>query len=146
MPDNPSPEPLHPAVIIFSKVVRFLNWTAVVLIAFALIGGAVVWSVAAYKNRLRVHTELGGVRLGMTKDDVLFEKGEPDRKKDWGGGEKLWNYENSPGSQNIVFADNWAVRVIMERCCVTVSGIRVGDDSSKVTAKFGEPFIQKHGA
>ena len=150
MPDNPSPEPLHPAVIIFNKVFRFLNWAAVVLIAFALIGGAVIWSVEAYENRLRVHTELGGVRLGMTKDDVLFEKGKPvpakpwerarrklgklDQTKPWEIARKRWTYYSRDGWHDIYFDEKGTVKAIVgDQDYESVSGIRIGADSDRVT-------------
>ena len=107
-----------------------------------MIGGAVIWSVEAYENRLRVHTELGGVRLGMTKDDVLFEKGEPDQKQDWEDGGKRWDYGGTS-----IFFDNGTVKgILKDQVFATVSGIRVGADSDSVTAKFSEPIIKKDGA
>ena len=90
---------------------------------------------------------MGGVRLGMTKDDVLFEKGEPDRKVDEKDVGRTWAYGPSERPEVIVLYDNGTVGLIIgTNRYDSVSGIRILADSDRVIAKFGEPIITGDGA
>lgn len=51
----------------------------VFLVAISAITGLGFWGYDAYKNHVVKQTEYEGVKLGMSKDEVLYVKGEPDQ-------------------------------------------------------------------
>ncbi len=99
----------------------------------------------AYQDRSRPHTELWDLKIGMSRADVLFAKGEPTDR----GDEKMWQYDLSPprGGEAV---DSYAVQFKNDRVRYVlfsgqpiyspkISGINGYSTIKDIEEKFGKP-------
>ena len=124
---------------LFGKVLK-------VLYAFILLIAITISLIAAYHSfdsyweddRLRVVTEFQGVRLGWSKDEVLFRKGEP---TDTDAGNK--HQELIYGAMTVMVDKNKVIAIqynckLVEYSHEKVGGISCNDDVNRIINHYGE--------
>jgi len=129
------------------KIFKFVFvWPLVVVIGLSAIGGGGYYLYGEYEDRPRVQTGLWGLELGMSKNDVLFAKGDPkeittpDESKDsWY--ETLMEYEQHSDSRYYIFLiDEKVVRIAYwgDVWKPSVNGLEVGDSIEGMVEQLGK--------
>ncbi|MCD6682096.1 MAG: hypothetical protein LT102_15875 [Burkholderiaceae bacterium] len=72
---------------------RLVVWSVGTLTAVVTLTGGALWGYNAWEDRIRPIDEIGSIRLGMTRGDVLFFKGKPAEEV-----EGDWVYREESGS------------------------------------------------
>ena len=124
---------------LFGKVLKVL-YAFILLIAITISLTAAYYSFDNYweDDRLRVVTEFQGVKLGWSKDEVLFRKGEPtsidaDNK----------NQELIYGAMTVLLDKNKVIAIqyecnLEEYIHEKVGGISCNDDIDRIINQYGE--------
>jgi len=142
-------------IVLFGMTKDRWNWKRIIirsvggLLLFTAITAGGFWAVITYNERPVVATELEGIKLTHTKDDVIFLKGAPDKRLDKEN-DNIWTYKtskkySSDESHTVVvkFEDDSVSEVYyLSGCilgCTRLSDIGVGRSYERVVEKFGEP-------
>ena len=124
---------------LFGKVLKVL-YAFILLIAITISLTAAYYSFDNYweDDRLRVVTEFQGVKLGWSKDEVLFRKGEPTSID-----EDNKNQELIYGAMTVLLDKNKVIAIQYECNLVKysyekVGGISCNDDIDRIINQYGE--------
>lgn len=123
------------------------NWKKIllrplkVIAAFAVIGGSITYLYQQYEDRPRKLTELWGVSLNDTANDVIFKKGEPTSRVE----NDLWVYRpyRTIEGDYVVYFKNDRVRSIIYFGPMYngpyLNGVGHYDSLKELDAKLGPP-------
>lgn len=126
-------------ITLFGKVLKVF-YALILLLAIALL---LTWTYISFTqywedDRLRVVSELQGVKLGWTKDEVYFRKGQP-KSVEGDDSNKILEY----GSTGVFLENDKVVKIIY--ICQTdgydyekIGGISCNSDIDRVLNQYGE--------
>lgn len=126
-------------ITVVGKILKVL-YTVILLLAIALL---LTWAYVSFTqywedDRLRVVTEFQGVKLGWTKDEVYFRKGQP-KSVEGDDGNNILEY----GSTKVHLEKDKVVKILY--ICQTdgydfekIGGISCNSDIEKVLNQYGE--------
>lgn len=141
-------------IIIFISTKDRWKWKKIVLyffIFFSLLfifGGGGLYLYLQYEEKPKIHNELVGIKLGMSKEDVLFSKGKPKEIDNNSTNTKyeFWKYVFKNDFETFIrvgFYEDKVMRIIWYNNSqyknVSLGKISEGDSSEKIYKVYGEP-------
>ena len=141
-------------VLLFNATKDRWNWKKGLLYLFltfiviGLLGGGGLFFYSQYEDRPQVQSELLGLKLGMSKDDVLFLKGKHTEEGSDNDGDGKYSWSYIPDDKNsdrfrVTFFEDKIIRVLHfyagEYRTISLGGISQGNSAEVITEKYGEP-------
>lgn len=123
---------------------RIALWSGGVPLALAALFMAGIFVYETYSNRPRPQFELWGIRLGMSKSDVVFLKGAANSKPNPSNPDKeALTYSERQNLYRVFFSTHGIVEAVVcipdSRFSESIQGVGLGDSLESVLEKFGRP-------